>query len=390
MEDYKEFTGKSLDEAMAAACQYFGLERGKLEIDILSDAKSGIFGLVGAKKASIRARKANLEHLNLKVGSERENGEKKAPAKNVKAKREKAPAPAPKDKAQSEDAGEGKENSRPAERKAERPAARKAERPNERQTERSNQHQSERPAEAKVNGPAERQSETAEKPAEKPNREKANHQPSDENKTEKGKKPGTKGREKNRQERNNKARPERPKQNNKELAPADSDTAEDRFPEVPLESLDQAVLEAEVLTVVDSMTRHIVGDTGKEFEATDGKVRVRIDSGEDSGLLIGRDGQTLSALQYLASCIVSRRLNASIRVQIDAGDYRSRQLEKLRTTALELAAKVKENGKPQSTRPMSAYLRRAVHMALQDDPDIQTHSKGDGSLKRVVIVPRKK
>lgn len=374
MAEYKEFTGKSLDEAMAAACAYFDLERGKLEIEIISDAKSGIFGLVGTKKAAIRARKANLEALSLKVGSEREeNADKKSKNQNGKPRKEKTPK---NENGRSENKNR---QAKPAPAESAAPAAPVA------------------PA-ASITEDVPASAAPAAEDAPKTGKSARGRQDSKGEKREgarqgarKDKRPEGKERNnKTRQEKTANPRPERNKQPRQDKPAPQHDGIEEKFPEVPLENMDQTLLEAEVLTAVDSMVRHIVGETGKEFEISGGKARVRIDSGEDSGLLIGRDGQTLSALQYLASCIVSRRMNASVRVQIDAGDYRSRQLEKLHNIALELAAKVKENGRPQSTRPMSAYLRRVVHMALQDDPDVQTHSKGEGSLKRVIIVPKKK
>lgn len=358
MEDYKEFTGKSLDEAMAAACEYFGLERGKLEIEILSDAKTGIFGLVGAKRAAVRARKANIETVNLKAGSERQDGGKKG----GQSAREKAPRPEPK---------EAPKESAPKEAAAPKETA---------------------PAES----PAPKAEPEAQVPVKEAQPRPAKREPSGnreasgerEDRRRNGRERGRGKDERPQRERSRPPRPQRPPRTDKPAPQPEG--SEEKFPEVPLESMDQARLEAEVLGAVDSMVRHIVGETGKEFEVSGGKARVRIDSGEDSGLLIGRDGQTLSALQYLASCIVSRRMGASVRVQIDAGDYRSRQIDKLKSTALELADKVRESGRPQSTRPMSAYLRRMVHMALADDPDVQTHSKGEGSLKRVVIVAKRK
>lgn len=383
MEDYKEFTGKNLDEAMAAACEYFGLERGKLEIEILNDAKSGIFGLVGAKKASVRARKAQLESLNLKVG---ENREEKKQTKNNKPRqekphnqqngnqRERAPRPeAAQPQAAAADVAEAasKPAARPQNERRPGKDARGEKRPDNRR-ERSEGRPAQPEGAHTQDADGNRQEQSGSERNEGRNNQRG-----------RGKgKPEQRGRQ-NRAEYQKQPRQEKPK-------PSERDEMEEKFPEIVLESMDQALLESEVLTAVESMTSHIVGETDKEFEVSGSKVRVRINSGEDSGLLIGRDGQTLSALQYLASCIVSRRMQASVRVQIDAGDYRNRQLEKLRLTALELAQKVKDNGKPQSTRPMSAYLRRVIHMALQEDPDVQTHSKGEGSLKRVVIVPRKK
>ena len=136
------------------------------------------------------------------------------------------------------------------------------------------------------------------------------------------------------------------------------------------------------------LTFPIAGETEKTLELTCGKARVRLECAGDAGLLIGREGQTLLALQYLAGCIVSRRMGAPVRVRIDAGDYREKQLEKLRGLALALAAKAKETARPQSTRLLDSYQRRAVHMALQNDSAVQTHSKGEGAMKRVIIAPR--
>ena len=78
-------------------------------------------------------------------------------------------------------------------------------------------------------------------------------------------------------------------------------------------------------------------------------------------------------------------MGASIPLQLDAGEYRERQDEKLREMARQLARRVHETGRPHSTRPLSSYHRRVVHMTLQDDLEIQTRSKGEGPLKRVVL-----
>ena len=86
---------------------------------------------------------------------------------------------------------------------------------------------------------------------------------------------------------------------------------------------------------------------------------------------------------------VSRRMEAPVRVQFDVGDYRERQDDRLRELALALAERVRATGRPCSTRPMSSYPRRLVHMTLQDSPDVQTRSSGEGPLKRVIIQRRR-
>ena len=82
-------------------------------------------------------------------------------------------------------------------------------------------------------------------------------------------------------------------------------------------------------------------------------------------------------------------VGAQVRVQVDAGDYHSRQDSRLQELARALADKVRATGRSQSTRPLSAYQRRVIHLTLQDDPDVQTRSSGEGPLKRVVILRRK-
>jgi spoIIIJ-associated protein len=87
--------------------------------------------------------------------------------------------------------------------------------------------------------------------------------------------------------------------------------------------------------------------------------------------------------------MVSKKLQTSVRVQIDTGDYRERQDEKLRQLAWHLADKAMHTGRVQSTKPLSSYHRRVVHMALQEDKHVNTRSKGDGPMKRVLILPRR-
>ncbi len=360
-DEYKEFTGKNLDEAMSAACDFFGVERGKLEVEIINDAKTGIFGLVGAKKATVRARRAQLENLGLSMGDEKKNARQAQQRKGRDtAKQEKRPEK------------QAREALNPASEESAATAPEKAEK-----TEKKN-GRGQKPQ--KGNGRAQAE------PATEETEENARGQ---RNSRQNGKKQNTR-----------RQRDAKPKNGNRPAPaaqPADYDNAADqnldladKLPEIPLESMDQELLGNTVLEAVNMLILHIVGETEKDVEISNNKVRVSVHSGEDSGLLIGRDGQTLSALQYLVSCIASRKMGASVRVQIDAGDYRERQMEKLAELALELAQKVKENGRPQSTRPLSAFQRRAIHMALQDDPDVQTHSKGEGGLKRVIIVPKRK
>jgi len=126
-----------------------------------------------------------------------------------------------------------------------------------------------------------------------------------------------------------------------------------------------------------------------DIEGTASRLNVLIQDEEHSGLLIGREGQTLAALQYLANRIIARQWPSPVRVQINTGEYREKQDDNLRKMAFYLADKAKSLGRPQSTKPLSSYHRRVIHMALQPDETIQTRSKGDGPMKRVIIVPKR-
>lgn len=272
MSEFKEFQGRDMDEAIEAACDYYNLNRDKLEIEIIRGGSAGIFGLVGVKKAAIKARpRGNMAQ----PGNEAE--------------------PRPEKKAQN---------------RRQRPPAQKE-------------------------------------------------------------------------------REHRPPRQDRGEAPATEPQKESR-PDPEMAKLDPEKLEATVQEVMERLLAPIVPDPEVKVTLNPERVNVFIEDDEYSGLIIGREGQTLAALQYLANRLVSRKMQASVRVQIDTGDYRERQDEKLRQLANHLADKAEDTGRTQSTKPMSSYHRRIVHLALQNDGGVFTRSKGDGPLKRVLIVPKRK
>ena len=158
---------------------------------------------------------------------------------------------------------------------------------------------------------------------------------------------------------------------------------------IPFNELDQQKLSALTEEAARQLITPILGDVPLHVSIADNHVEVHVSCGEQSSLLIGREGQTLSSLQYLASRIVSTGMEAAVRVQINAGDYRERQDERLRELAYVLAERVRATGRSCSTRPMSSYHRRIIHLALQDSPDVQTRSSGEGPLKRIIVQKRK-
>ncbi len=125
-----------------------------------------------------------------------------------------------------------------------------------------------------------------------------------------------------------------------------------------------------------------------EAEARQDHVYLNIIS-NGSGLLIGKKGQTLSALQYLVSRMISKEFGQNIPIVVDTENYRARREKTLQELAKQLSKKVKKAKKPIATGPMSAQDRRIIHLTLKDDPSVRTKSKGEGNMRRVVIYPVK-
>ena len=108
---------------------------------------------------------------------------------------------------------------------------------------------------------------------------------------------------------------------------------------------------------------------------------------EDSGRLIGRQGQTLSDLQYLTNRLLFQQDKNSPKVMVDVGGYRAQAREALVKKAKEAAEKVRRWGDAVELEPMSAFDRRIIHGALKDDPDIETHSvEVEGTDKKVILL----
>ena len=125
--------------------------------------------------------------------------------------------------------------------------------------------------------------------------------------------------------------------------------------------------------------------TGK---VEDGSVNLNID-GDKTGLLIGRKGKTLDALQFIVNKIVNKSLEKRSRVVVDSENYRRRRQEFLVQMALKMGDKAKKIKRPVATNLLNPHDRRIVHLALRDDSELGTKGKGEGILKKVVIIPKK-
>lgn len=130
----------------------------------------------------------------------------------------------------------------------------------------------------------------------------------------------------------------------------------------------------------------VVAETYIREDDEEGSMTFEIE-GQDAGLLIGRRGETLEALQFLIRTVTNRQLGRKAYVVIDIEDYRERRVQMLGRLARRTAGRVGSSGNEDSLEPMSPAERRIVHMALAGHPEVRTESEGEGNQRRVVIFP---
>jgi spoIIIJ-associated protein len=158
--------------------------------------------------------------------------------------------------------------------------------------------------------------------------------------------------------------------------------------EEPLESRDDDLLNTARRTLEEILSLIPMEDAEVKAELVEGTVRLYID-GDKSGLLIGRKGRTLDALQFIVNKIVAKTLDRKIQVIIDSEDYRQRRKDYLVQMAADMAEKARKLKKPITTGLLNPHDRRIVHIALRDQRQLTTTSRGDGMLKKVVIIPNR-
>jgi spoIIIJ-associated protein len=122
-------------------------------------------------------------------------------------------------------------------------------------------------------------------------------------------------------------------------------------------------------------------------DAVEGDIRLEI-QGDHSGLLIGKHGRTLDALQYLLNKICQRRFGEGERISVDAENYRKRRVEALENLALRLGEKAKRKRRAIVAGVFNSRDRRIIHVTLRDDAFVETESKGEGFYKKLVIRPK--
>ena len=144
---------------------------------------------------------------------------------------------------------------------------------------------------------------------------------------------------------------------------------------------------ARLRDLVDRIARAIGAHCTIDVREDDEEIVVTC-SGADLGVLIGRHGQTIDAIQYLANAIVYRERDDRKRVVVDAAGYRSRRQATLDALAVRSAERAAATGQRVALEPMTAVERKIVHERLKDDPEVETLSEGTEPNRFVVIVPR--
>jgi spoIIIJ-associated protein len=284
MAQTNEFEGKNVDAAVDLASETLNIPRDQIKYDVLSHGSTGIFGLVGAKKAKIRVK---IAQEALPSG----------PPKRRRTPEKTAVPPEP----------ENQETSEPS-----APAAPK---------------------------PPQKQRRRRSVKADKPEQAKPQGEPDPE--------------------------------------PA---------PPISREELEAAApIGREVL---QRIVGEMVDDPQIEVDFLADRIRYEIKS-SNAAVLIGKRGQTLEAVQYLVDKIVNKERQGRIRIIVDVEGYWENRKSSLKEMALRMAEKSKRTGKPITLGQMNAHDRRTIHLALKEDSEVKTQSRGEGAFRKLVIFPRK-
>ena len=360
MSAYKEFTGKTVEEALRGAREEFGVDLAELDFEILTPGSRGVLGM-GAEPARIVAaprsalggatpkrEAAAAAPLPVRPPREERPRDDRGPRRDDRGPRREDRGP------RRDDRGQGPREERPRE-----------VRPRE-----------ERPV-------AEAGLPTGEPEARGPRREE---------RPDRGRRPaGDRGprREDRGPRRDDRAPSDLNADEAAQVAAARGSVASERA------DLEAAEASPEALDagreILEELMKHLGFDVRIEVETGDTS-RLNVVAGDDGhealGALIGRKGERLSALQHLVNLMLSRRMGEWTRVLVDVEDYRGRRERQLRDIALRAAARVQETGNMLQLEPMPALERRWIHLALRDHPDVATQSIGEEPNRRIVVLLR--
>ncbi|MBQ8653646.1 MAG: protein jag [Clostridia bacterium] len=343
-----EATAKTTEEAIEAGLEALGVSISDVVVDIIDAGSKGLFGLFGSRQAKVRLTVKEQEDDPLADLLKDEKPARKPERKPAQPKAEKKAEPKPEKKEKPEAPKQEKKAEKKAEPKTEAPKAEADE------------------------------AKTEEKKAEKKLEEKKERKPRQPRK----KAPKAEGEKSEKAEKTEEKKPLPPK------APA-KPIEKPVVTMIPNEEVTADSAAGKAQSFLKELT-HLMGvdvtvDVGND---TEGNVFVKM-TGDTLGILIGRRGETLDALQYLTSLKVNRGQEGYTRVTLDTENYRAKREDTLVRLANRMANRAVKTGRKVSLEPMNPYERRIIHSALQANEAVDTHSEGDEPNRHVVITLRK-
>ena len=347
MKSFLDFEEKNVEKAVEKACAELNVSRDKLKYDIISHGSSGIFGLVGTKKALIRVFVPDLSNKQLQAEIFDGN-----PAVKESLKPEDI-NPIQNDVSALVDEAFGIINTPPVP-----PAPEKKRAPAPKKN---------KPAPAKPEQPKQKARSVQSSPAKmKPVPEKAEPENSD------LKSPGPQ-----------KVETEQPEQQ----LPASDESA------LPVDAAMKIKNTEAAAAIALSLAQKILDTMAVEAELTVDnssdfcRINVKV---SEPGVLIGKKGQTLEAIQYLIDKVVNKQCGKGNHIIFDVEGYVELRKTELTDLASRLASKAMKTGKPSTMTRMNAHDRRIVHVSLKNNPSVRTQSVGDGYYRKLIIFPKKK
>ncbi len=347
-----EASGKTVEEALSSGLKQLGVDISEVTHEVLDKGSPGLFGMFG-RLAKVRISVIeqpkedddfDIDLPTLSLAPE----QKPAKQKDRKDKKDAKPAKAEKtDKAEKAEKPEKNDKADKKEAKTEAPAPKAT----------SNEVKNEVAEKAEKN-------EKPEDGAPKPSRPRRERQP---RKDKKAAKP---------------AADETAEERTEDAQPAAISQPAREFPPLDVDALSEDAKKA--YEFISGITRLMQVDV--EIRMLEEEKQIFIDiSGDTLGVLIGRRGDTLDAIQYLTSLNVNKDKDEYIRVTIDVEHYRAKREDTLRKLANRMASRARKSGRRVVLEPMNPYERRVLHSALQDNPYVQTHSEGEEPYRRVII-----
>ena len=357
--DYKNFSAKTVDEAITKACLELGVTSDRLDYEVMSEGSNGFLG-IGSKPASIKARKRSEEELAREAAAI--EAAEKAAAQSVVFVQEKKPEKKEEKKVVTSD-------------EIEKRAALAA-------------------AKAKEEGIYPESSEYGKRTDREAPRNGRRHDDRRDGKFE------SRRDSRHDDKRNGKYDSRRNSHDRRSgYVPEETVTADEK-PHKPSQPKPDRVISPKTDEEVEKMKSAADDFLTNVFKSMGTDVKMEMDydqkegclnctfSGDEMGILIGKRGQTLDSLHYLTSLVINKGENEYTRVKLDTEDYRARRADTLENLSRNIAYKVRKSHKAVALEPMNPYERRIIHSALQDSEYVETYSEGEEPYRHVVVAPK--